>query len=232
MPIGEDDATAIAALGDPVRRRLYLFVCSQPGAVSRDQAAEAIGAPVHQAKFHLDKLEAAGLLETEYARLSGRRGPGAGRPSKMYRRAAGEISVSLPDRSYELAGRLMADAIAEAGRSGQPVIDTLYRLAADAGRSIGHQATTTGGQPDSALAALRLALDSLTRHGYEPRDDDGRVVLINCPFHRLAQTQTQLVCGMNHALIGGMTTALGPHGPTAHLEPGLGRCCVVLRAGV
>ena len=118
MPIAEQDATGVAALADPVRRRLYLFVCAQPGPVSRDQAAEAVGVPVHQAKFHLDKLEAEGLLESEYARLGGRRGPGAGRPAKLYRRCAREISVSLPDREYELAGQLMADAIDGAAATG------------------------------------------------------------------------------------------------------------------
>jgi predicted ArsR family transcriptional regulator len=231
VPLAERDAAGIATLADPVRRRLYLFVCAQPGAVSREQAAGAVSVPVHQAKFHLDKLEAEGLLESEYARLSGRRGPGAGRPSKLYRRAAREISVSLPDREYELAGQLMADAIAAAADTGEAVIDALYRLAAERGRSIGQQAAATHGQPDHPKAALNLAVETLARYGYEPREDEGRVVLINCPFHRLAQAHTQLVCGMNHALIGGLTATLGPHCPTAELEPGSGRCCVVLAAG-
>lgn len=231
VALAEQDATGIAALADPVRRRLYLFVCGQPGPVSREQAADAVSVPVHQAKFHLDKLEAEGLLDSEYARLSGRRGPGAGRPSKVYRRAAREISVSLPDREYELAGRLMADAIAEAADTGEAVIDTLYRLAAARGRSVGEQAVAAHGPPQSPKAALNLAAETLARHGYEPREENGRVVLVNCPFHRLAQAHTQLVCGMNHALVGGLSAALVPHCPRADLEPGSDRCCVVLAAG-
>ncbi len=70
------DAAGIGALADPVRRQLYRFVCAQPGLVSRDQAADAVGIPHHQAKFHLDRLTAEGLLESEYARLTGRSGPG------------------------------------------------------------------------------------------------------------------------------------------------------------
>jgi predicted ArsR family transcriptional regulator len=231
MPIADDDASGIAVLADPVRRRLYFFACSQPGPVSREQAANAVGVPLHQAKFHLDKLEAEGLLEAEYARLGGRRGPGAGRPSKLYRRGSREISVSLPDREYELAGRLMADSIAEAAATGQQVIDTLYRLAADEGRAFGQAAITEHGTPNSSETALRMAVETLTRHGYEPREDDGQVVLVNCPFHALAQAHTQLVCGMNHALIGGLTATLEPHCPTADLEPADDRCCVVLRTG-
>ncbi|EUA54444.1 helix-turn-helix domain protein [Mycobacterium xenopi 4042] len=72
------DAAGIGALADPVRHRLYEFVCSQPEPVSRDQAADATGVARHQAKFHLDRLEAEGLLESAYARLTGRSGPGAG----------------------------------------------------------------------------------------------------------------------------------------------------------
>src|SRR5664279_2783561 len=92
------DVTGISALGDDLRRELYLFVSSQAAPVGREQAAKALGVPAHQAKFHLDRLEEAGLLESEYVRLTGRSGPGAGRPAKIYRRRAEEISVSLPGR--------------------------------------------------------------------------------------------------------------------------------------
>jgi predicted ArsR family transcriptional regulator len=231
VALTHEDASGIAALADPLRLRLYLFVCAQPGPVSREQAGDALGVPVHQAKFHLDKLEAEGLLDVEYARLGGRGGPGAGRPSKLYRRAAREISVSLPEREYELAGRLMADAIAEAATTGEQVVDTLYRLATDEGRSIGLDAIGAQGRPDTMAAALGLAVETLTRYGYEPHADDGRIVMVNCPFHALARAHTQLVCGMNHALIGGLTAVLEPHCPTVDLEPGEGRCCVVLRTG-
>jgi predicted ArsR family transcriptional regulator len=78
--------------------------------VSRDEAAAGVGVPRHRAKFHLDKLVGDGLLEAEYRRRSGRRGPGAGRPAKLYR-ASGELAVMLPGRRYELAGQLMARAI-------------------------------------------------------------------------------------------------------------------------
>ena len=76
----------VSALAEPVRRALYLYVAGQPGAVSRDQASDGVGVPRHTAKFHLDRLVAEGLLETEFKRPPGRSGPGAGRPTKRYRR--------------------------------------------------------------------------------------------------------------------------------------------------
>jgi predicted ArsR family transcriptional regulator len=224
----ERHAAGIGALADPIRRRLYLFVCSQPAAVSRGQAADAVGVARHLAKFHLDKLEAEGLLETDYARLGGRTGPGAGRTSKLYRRARRDIAVSLPHREYELAGRLMADAIAESAASGAPVIETLHRRAARHGRSIGDAALSREHPPATARAALDLAVRVLAEHGYEPRHDGGRIVLANCPFHTLARAQTELVCHLNHALIGGVADALEPHRPPVALEPHPDRCCVVL----
>ncbi|HEX3283885.1 MAG TPA: helix-turn-helix domain-containing protein [Mycobacterium sp.] len=227
MPFADRDVAGIGALSDPLRRRLYLFVCAQPAPVSRELAADGLGLAPHQAKFHLDRLERDGLLDSFYARVSGRTGPGAGRPAKLYRRADRDVAVSLPDREYQLAGALMADAIAESIDTGIPVIEALHRLAHAYGRGLGEMAVGDD-PPRTATAALELAVETLTENGYEPRPDDGRVVMTNCPFHALAQAQTQLVCQMNHALIGGLTDALGPQGPVAQLEPAPDRCCVVL----
>lgn len=223
----ERDAAGIGALADPVRRQLYQFVCSQPGLVSRDQAADAVGIPHHQAKFHLDRLTAEGLLESDYARVSGRSGPGAGRTSKLYRRARRDIAVSLPQREYELAGRLMATAIARSAGTGEPVAEVLNRVA----REYGHTMAVGSTPPKDAGAALQRAVRVLRRYGYEPRFSDSEVELANCPFHALAQEQTELACNMNHALITGVADALAPHGPDARLCPGRDRCCVVLTPG-
>lgn len=229
MPFRERDATGIGALSDPLRRRLYLFVCAQPQPVSRELAADALDLAPHQAKFHLDRLERDGLLDSLYARVSGRSGPGAGRPAKLYRRADRDVAVSLPDREYELAGRLMAAAIAESAESDQPVVEILHRLAHAYGRGLG-DAATADQPPPTARAALDVAVSTLSENGYEPRRDDGRVVLANCPFHALAQAHTRLVCHMNEALIGGVADALGPHRPTAVLDPAPERCCVVIES--
>jgi predicted ArsR family transcriptional regulator len=220
------DATGIGALADPVRRRLYQFVCAQSAPVGRDQAADAVGIPHHQAKFHLDRLTAEGLLETDFARLTGRSGPGAGRTAKLYRRARRDIAVSLPHREYELAGRLMATAIAQSAGTGEPVTEVLNRVARDYGHTIGAGAGKC--PPADATAALERAVAVLSRYGYEPRFGGDEVELANCPFHALAQEQTELACTMNHALITGVAEALAPHGPDARLCPGRDRCCVVL----
>lgn len=222
----ERTAAGIGALADPVRRQLYRYVCSQPAPVSREQAADAVGIPHHQAKFHLDRLTDEGLLDSDYARVTGRSGPGAGRPAKVYRRTDHDIAVSLPQREYELAGRLMAAAIARSAGTEEPVVDVLNELAREYGQAIG----ATADKPADPVAALEVALGVLRDYGYEPREvTDGEIELANCPFHALAQEQTELACNMNHALITGVSDALAPHGPDARLRPGPARCCVVLK---
>lgn len=104
----------VAALAEPLRRRLYEYVVAQPQEVSRDQAAAGVGVDRAVAAFHLDRLVREGLLEASYRRLGSRTGPGAGRPSKLYRRGPAQVTVSLPQREYELAARLLLRAVANA----------------------------------------------------------------------------------------------------------------------
>jgi predicted ArsR family transcriptional regulator len=217
----------ISALAEPVRLELYRFVCAQPEPVSRDQAAEALGIARHQAKFHLDRLAAEGLVDTDYLRVSGRSGPGAGRPAKRYRRGSGEFAVTIPAREYELAGEVMAEAIAASSRTGQPVRQAVDTAAAARGREM----VAGQGPVRSAGRAMVKAAEALARHGYEPQRFDAVLRLTNCPFHALAQRETELVCGMNHTLLAAAAEALAPGVLEAKLDPGEGRCCVTLTVG-
>ncbi|MEQ0635848.1 hypothetical protein ABLO16_05775 [Mycobacterium tuberculosis] len=154
-----------------------------------------------------------------------------GRTAKLYRRAGRDIALSLPQREYELAGRLMAAAIVLSATTGEPTVEVLNRIAHDYGQAMGAAATTR--PPADPAAALELTLDVLRKYGYEPRrpagPGDDEVELVNCPFHALAREQTELACNMNHALITGVADALAPHSPAVRLAPGPARCCVVLK---
>ena len=229
---GEDDfdlqVTGIAALGEPIRRSLYRFVVAQPEPVNRDQAAEGTGVARHVAKFHLDKLVDDRLLDIDYRRPPGRGGPGAGRPTKFYRRSSRQLMVSLPERHYELAGRLLATAVTDAEDEGVPVSDALSKAARQTGRSFGHQARARVGSRPSRSALLHAATDVLRTCGYEPRVGPDGVTLANCPFHALAQDYTDLVCGMNLDLIAGLVDGLESADLEPRLAPTEGQCCVRL----
>src|SRR4029450_8147333 len=127
------DLAAIGLLQDPVRRALYGHVVAAGGEVSRNQAAEAVGGQRGLGAFHLDELGEAGLLEASFRRLGERRGPGAGRPAKLYRRAAGEVAASLPPRTYETAAHLLAETVEQTGADPQ-LQSATRRAGARAGR--------------------------------------------------------------------------------------------------
>lgn len=221
-----DEITTLGALAEPSRRALYDHVVAQHDAVSREQAAEAVRIPLHSAKFHLDRLVDEGLLEVEFRRLSGRTGPGAGRPSKLYRRADREVSVSLPPRRYDLAGAILAAAIERAERDGGDLTAAVASAAGDTGRAM----ATTQGSPRPPLDQVSTLATLLAGHGYEPVPaEDGSLGLANCPFDQLARTHTALVCGMNQALVEGAIEGLGCTGLEARLEPSPDHCCVRAR---
>jgi predicted ArsR family transcriptional regulator len=213
-----DPIARVAALDEPTRRRLYDYVVRARTPVGRDEASEATGVARATVAFHLDRLVDEGLLDVVHRRISGRTGPGAGRPAKLYLRSSEEVEVSLPQRRYELIGEVLAGALEDSGATGAPPFDAAAERAADVGHRIARTADT-----DDPVAVLEA-------QGFEPRVEEGTVRLGNCPFHHLAQQHTDLVCGMNLHLVGGLLDELGASGYTARLRPSPDNCCVVLEA--
>jgi predicted ArsR family transcriptional regulator len=198
--------------------------------LSRDDACEHLDIARSVAAFHLDKLVDAGLAEVDFERLTGRTGPGAGRTAKVYRRSDREIEVSLPERHYDIAAGLLAQAVERASADGVPVNEALHEAAAETGRRIGEEARAeTGGR-----GGRRRRRDSLLRvlehHGYEPHVCNTEIVLANCPFHTLAAQHRDLVCGMNLDLLSAVIDGMGGDDLlTARLAPEPGYCCVRMR---
>lgn len=221
------ELSAIGSLQDPVRRSLYRYVVSQPDDVSREEAAAGVGIQRQLAAFHLDKLVDAGLLETTYRRLSGRTGPGAGRPAKLYRRSSSEHSVSLPPRQYDLAAELLANAVEEAGD--RPARAALTDVARRYGRRLGEELRSRLGSRASRERRLTALSDSLGGYGYEPRREGKSVRLANCPFHALAEGHRDLVCGMNLSLVKGVVEGMEAKDLEPCLDPRPGECCVTVR---
>jgi len=226
-----EHVAGVASLADPVRRDLYLYVSAQPAPVSRDQASDALGIARHTAKFHLDKLAEEGLLDISFKRLSERRGPGAGRPTKLYARSSRQLSVILPERQYDVAGHLLATAIENASEdvaAHSTLADVLKATAGSWGRRLANRVRTIAGPHPSSERLLACTCQALAENGYEPQRSDGNVVLRNCPFDALAREHTELVCGMNLAIMTGVTEELQESSLVAQLGPAPNRCCVVL----
>ena len=213
------DLASLSSLDDPVRRRLYEVVRERTEPVGRDEAAAAAGVGRALAVYHLDKLVESGLLTASYSRPPGRSGPGAGRPAKLYARSGREFAVTVPPREYELAARLLVEAVETdpTERSRAALAGAARRL----GSELGSAYRPSGAERD--VEGL------LTQQGYEPcRGGDGVIRLRNCPFHQHAEQHRAVVCGMNLALVEGMCAGLGADGWHAALDPRPDYCCVAI----
>ena len=218
---------SVRPLLDRVRRSLYLYVLGAEHEVGREEAAAAVGIARSLAAFHLDKLVEEGFLEAGYRRLSGRGGPGGGRPAKVYRPSDREIHLSLPPRDYELAGRLLL--------AGGGTWDDRSRLRAARriGRALGREAIPKARRRSSPKADSRALISVLKERGFEPSmGKDGVTRLRNCPFHALAREHRATVCPLNLALLRGVLDGMGASSMTAVPDdPGDG-CCVAFRPRV
>jgi predicted ArsR family transcriptional regulator len=207
---------AVAALVDRSRRALYLYVRRQDHPVSREEAAAAQRLSRSLAAFHLDKLVDAGLLQARYQAPAGR-ARGRGRAPKVYEPAADDLTLTIPERRYQVVAEILADAIAaEPQCADEAVRGQARQYGHDLGQRL-HQAGDTD---------LPRVLDGL---GFEPRRErPGHTLLHNCPFKAVATRHTDLICGMNHALLGGLVEGLRADGVRVRLVPRPPACCVEL----
>jgi predicted ArsR family transcriptional regulator len=206
--LGLGDLGAIGALADPTRRRLYEFVVTSARAVGRDEAADTMGIPRQTAAYHLDRLAEEGLVEVEFMRRSGRSGPGAGRPAKLYRRSARDHEASVPPRRYALAARILLEAASAGGIDVSKLSEAAHRV----GRELGGKGVER----------------VLGETGYEPVEEGGEMRFRNCPFHALREQDQTLVCRLNLSLVEGILEGASD-GRSAHLEPSDSYCCVRIR---
>ncbi|MGH8888392.1 MAG: helix-turn-helix transcriptional regulator [Acidothermaceae bacterium] len=250
------DWHAVEALSEPTRRRVYDAVRAARRPMTRDDIAADLGIGRPLAAFHLDALAKAGLLDVDYARPPGRRGPGAGRPSKRYRTAAADIRLNVPERRYELVAQVLAEGVRDAAASGD-VRAAVFEAARARGEQLGRQcagsaalaaeaagaagAADTAGVADTAGAADTVtdpAVDATPRArvcsvldelGYEPADDGDAISLRNCPFHGVVDVEPELVCRLNLRLLEGLLDALPIDDLEARFVPTAEHCCVQVR---
>lgn len=218
-----DDLLAVALLADPVRQRLYQYIRERREPVGREDAARHAGISVKLAAFHLDRMADVGLLDVDYRRLSGRVGPGAGRPAKVYTVSARAFSVVIPQTRYALAASMMATALSGV-QGATDGAAALQEVATDVGDRLGAEIRAQGRTKHARREAVTRQLAQL---GFEPQaQTSGDLVLRNCIFSELSASHRELVCGMNAAFVRGLLA--GAHLRSLRVE---GRtvepsCCV------
>ena len=144
------DLDPLDGISTPELRNALLYVRGSRGPVTADDAALALGVHRSVARARLERLLRAGLLEASFARRSGRNGPGAGRPAKLYRHAPEESAIELPPRHFpELVSRLL-DELPVNGRE-----QALRRAGGEFGRDLARAVRLR------PAAGLERALDNM-----------------------------------------------------------------------
>jgi predicted ArsR family transcriptional regulator len=105
------------AVGTPALRDALLYVRGRPDPVSAEELAAAQGVHPNVARSRLDRLVDAGLLLSHFERRTGRSGPGAGRPAKIYSPAPETTAVEFPDRNYAELVALLVDELPSRARA-------------------------------------------------------------------------------------------------------------------
>jgi predicted ArsR family transcriptional regulator len=212
----ERDVETLRVLVEPQRLRLYEHLLAAPTPPSLAQLAIALDMGRTLLAFHLGKLVDAGFVEP----LAPEAGQGRrGRPSQHYRVTRREVSASVPARRYELIAEVL---LAAAGGAG-----TAHEIARRRGAAL---AAPTAPRPARTRTGLLAQVERLlSRLGYAPRRRGDEIVLANCPFDRLRDTNLELVCSLNQALAEGYLDGLGAQEQlSARLRPCADHCCVVV----
>jgi predicted ArsR family transcriptional regulator len=194
---------ALAAVGNPELREALRFVREQESAITADDLAAARDVHRNVARARLERRVEAGLLTARYERRSGRSGPGAGRPAKVYSAAPSLASIEFPRRRYETLVGLLADAIAPAERA-----ERLHEI----GVRFGHElADAAALRPTRSLGVAFGRLCAAVRQlGFQAsleRLDDGIATIATptCPLRPLVRARPD-VAGIDRGMWAGLAS--------------------------
>jgi predicted ArsR family transcriptional regulator len=123
------------AFGGSALREALLYVRGSPNAVTADEAAVELGVHRSVARSRLERLLRAGLVETSFERRSGRTGPGAGRPAKLYSAAPEPAALEFPPRRLPTLIARLLDEVPAKGRK-----EALRRAGEEFGRDLARAA--------------------------------------------------------------------------------------------
>jgi predicted ArsR family transcriptional regulator len=194
---------ALEGVGNPELRATLLWARSRSAPVTADELAAAQGLHRNVARSRLERLVSAGLLRTTYKRRSGRHGPGAGRPAKLYAVSPQLEPIEFPRRQYEsLVGLLLA---------AQPD-GRLAEIGAEFGRRL---ARSAGLRPvRSVRNGLERLCDALGRLGYQVslvESDSTHAVLQTptCPLRPVVHARPE-AAGLDRGMWSGLAAVALP----------------------
>ena len=156
------------------------------------QLAAFVGLHANTVRWHLGRLQAAGLVRATPERRGAR-----GRPASVFRPTA-EGAVAGRDE-YRLLAMMLTDAVAHDA--------TPYETGVRWGRHL-HEA-----RPEASVAEL------MDQEGFDARETADRIEMRRCPFHALADGAPQVICSLHCGIIAGALAASGSGRHVDRLDP-------------
>lgn len=210
----QNDARHTALASEPRRRALALITESaEPLGVGA--VAEALGLHITTARFHLELLEAAGLVERQVARAGQR-----GRPQVLFSAVAAPLPLETAQQQLAQALAAVIGEDEDGGRARSVRAgerwSAQYAAVADA---VAPDAPDTTDAP--VVNVVPPLLRVLTEIGFEPelRPDETTIALTACPFRFEARANPDVVCSVHLGLIKGLASSLGHDAEGIRLEP-------------
>jgi len=200
-----------AAMASPVRRRVLQFLVERAQPADAVAVASDLALHVTTARFHLDQLESAGLIQRAVERTAQR-----GRPRVLFTVVPAPSDDVQEQLNHALVSVISEDADggrARAIRAGE------NWSAAFAGELVG--------PVDDAIAPIVRVLTTLE---FEPEvDSEGRTIALHaCPFRDEARKNPGVVCSVHLGLLQGSARSLGRDEREVGLRPFVGpELCMV-----
>ena len=209
----------LADVGDPVGTRAASVGPRghEETGLSASEVGAALGLHVTTARFHLERLVAAGLVASVQ-----RRGA-VGRPRKIYVEARSTRPALASQEALHAFTELLTSAWADVanGSPGDPEGAGERWVLGRREEPAPPPASTPGGW----LGKVGMAVDLLDEWGYQPElatSEGGRTIeltLHDCPFFTMARAHPEVVCAIHRGLIRGTMTAVGEDGAEVELRP-------------
>jgi predicted ArsR family transcriptional regulator len=199
---------ALSGIAQPELRAAVLFARSQAGPVTADDLAAHFRIHRTVARGRLERLVDAGLLDVAFERRSGRTGPGAGRPTKLYSVRPETTTLEFPRRRYEqLLGHLL-DVLPEEERE-----VTLTRVGIDFAQDL--IAAAGLGPTRGVRSAAERACAALGKLGFqatvsEAGNDSVTITTPTCPLRPLVMSSPE-AAAIDRGMWMGLVGAYLPH---------------------
>lgn len=206
----DTDPTTGPALGES-RSRVLAVLQEADGPLGVVDMAEQVRLHPNTARFHLDGLVDAGLVERT---TEDREQPG--RPRTLYTARVGGAPAGR--RSYRLLAEILTSFIA----AQTPESD---KAALRAGEAWGHYLTERPApfQRVDAAVATRQLVETLDAIGFDPEPvmdgPERQVLLHHCPFREAAEEHRDIVCSIHLGLMQGLLAELDAPLEAQRLDP-------------